>query len=117
MNSFPCLLLTVLTVLMLSTSACSNMQFATGSRIQTTTTPGTGPTPLQSDAQRTAIYNGSGQTALPAPGTQSTPPLNQQTSDVNTYRPAGVPANQSPNITPETRTQQQVTLPPLAPRP
>lgn len=100
-------------------SGCNTMEVATGSRIQPATTPGYPPTPLQSDAQRTAIYNSSGQgvIASPAPGTPRTPPLQEQASEINSRKLPDVPANQSTNLSPEQRSQQQVPQPEQLPRP
>ena len=99
-----------------STTACSSMQVATGNRITPSGMPGSMTAPIQSDAQRQAVYNQSGQGVLPA-ATPRTPPLNEQVSDINSRKVIDVPANQSPNLTPESRTQQQTPQPQLIPRP
>ncbi|MBC7447483.1 MAG: hypothetical protein H7330_05435 [Hymenobacteraceae bacterium] len=107
---FPAVLL-----LVSSLTACSNMQVATGNAITPSGTPGSPTAPIQSDADRQAVYNQSRQGVVPS-ATPRTSPLNQQASDINSRKLIEVPANQSPNLTPEQRTQQQ-TPQPLPPRP
>lgn len=92
------------------------MPLATGNRITPSGTPGSLTAPIQSDADRQAVYNQSGQNVVPT-ATPRAAPLNQQVSDINSRKLLDVPANQSPNLTPEARTQQQTPQPQLLPRP
>ena len=110
------LLFPVILLLLSGASACSNLQVATGSRITPSGTPGSPTAPINSDADRQAVYNQSGQGVVPN-ATPRSEPLNQQASEINSRRLIDVPANQSPNLTPETRTQQQTPQPQLIPRP
>ncbi len=104
-------------LLLLGTAgACSNMQVATGNRITPSGQPGSPTAPIQSDAERQAVYNQSGQGVVPN-ATPRAAPLNQQVSEINSRKYIDIPSNQSPNITPETRTQQQTPQPQLIPRP
>jgi hypothetical protein len=102
--------------LLSGTAACSNMQVATGDRITPMGTPGSPTAPINSDADRQAVYNQSGQGVVPD-ATPRTVPLSQQASDINSRQLPDVPPTQSPNITPETRSQQQTPQPQLIPRP
>lgn len=110
------LFIPALLMLLSGASACSNMQVATGNRITPSGTPGSLTAPIQSDADRQAVYNQSGQGVVPN-ATPRSESLNQQASDINSRKLIDVPANQSPNLTPEQRTQQQTPQPALIPRP
>lgn len=100
----------------MGSASCSNMQVATGNRITPSGAPGSPTAPIQSDADRQAVYNQSGQGVVPN-ATPRTAPLDQQASDINSRKLIDVPSNQSPNITPEQRTQQQTSAPAITPRP
>ena len=106
----------ILCALMGSLGSCSTMQVATGDRINRMGAPGSPNAPINSDADRQAVYDQSGRGVI-MPATPRTAPLNEQVSDINSRKLIDVPANQSPNLTPEQRTQQQTPQPVILPRP
>ncbi len=113
----PALLSLIIVGLLSGSVGCSNMQVATGERIVPMGAPGSQTAPINSDADRQAIYNQSGQGVIVPDATPRSVPLNEQVSEINNRKLPDVPANQSTNITPETRSQQQTPQPQLLPRP
>lgn len=93
---------------------CQNLQVATGDRIVGAGPPGTPGVPLQSDAERQAVYNQSGAGIVPA-ATPRTAPLNEQVSEINSRKLPEVPSNRSPNLTPEQRSREQLPQPAMLP--
>jgi hypothetical protein len=95
---------------------CQNLQVATGDYIVGGGPPGTPGVPLQSDADRQAVYNQSGEGIVPA-ATPRTAPLNEQVSEINSRKLPEMPSNRSPNITPEQRSREQIPQPAMLPPP